>query len=63
MFESEIASGMSGKGMMSQEEFEKWVNSDPELKKVREAIRESWGPVVYPVVDKVKKVGRSSKKK
>lgn len=60
----EISGGVTGKGMMSKEEFEKWINSDPELKKVREAIRESWGPTVYPVVDGVKKkLGRPSKKK
>lgn len=59
----EMASGMSGKGMMSQEEFEKWVSSDPELKKVREGIRESLGPFVYPVVDKVKEATKKSGKK
>lgn len=61
---NEIARGISGKGMMSKEEFEKWVNSDLELKRVREGIRDSWGPTVYPVVDGVKKkLGRPSKKK
>lgn len=59
----EMASGMSGKGIMSQQDFEKWVNSEPELKKVREGIRDSLGPVVYPMVDKVKKVARKSGKK
>lgn len=33
-----------GKIMMPPEEFEKWVNSDPKLKRVREGIREAWGP-------------------
>ncbi len=40
-------------GYTTQEEFEKWVNSDPELKRIREAIKEAWGPNVWRAADKV----------
>ena len=39
--------------IFSQEEFEEWVNSDPKLKKVREGMREAWGPTVWKAADKV----------
>jgi len=36
-----------------QKEFEKWINSDPELKRIREGMREAWGPTVWKAADKV----------
>ncbi len=51
----------------SQEEFNKWVNADPELKRVREAIRDAWGPALHPVMEKLglmeKKKGKAKSKK
>lgn len=38
---------------MSQEQFEEWVKSDPELKRIREGIREAWGPTLNPVIEKI----------
>jgi hypothetical protein len=46
----------------TQKEFEAWVNSDPELKRIREGIKEAWGPSIEKVdsaVEKVKKVVKS----
>ena len=40
----------------TREEYEKWVNSDPELKRIREALREAWGPPVWKVADKLTEV-------
>jgi len=40
-------------GFKTQEDFNKWVNSDPELKKVREGLREAWGPSFWKAQDKV----------
>ena len=37
----------------TQEEFEKWVASDPQLKRVREGIKEAWGPTLFPSIDKI----------
>jgi predicted CopG family antitoxin len=42
-----------GRVAFDQKEFEKWVNSDPELKRIREGIREAWGPTVWKAADKV----------
>jgi predicted CopG family antitoxin len=39
--------------IFNEEEFEKWINSDPELKRIREGIREAWGPTVWKAADKV----------
>jgi len=39
--------------IFNQEEFEKWVNSDPELKRIRQGMREAWGPTVWKAADKV----------
>lgn len=39
--------------IFNQEEFEEWINSDPELKRVREGMREAWGPTVWKAADKV----------
>jgi len=47
----------------TQEDFEKWVNSDPELKKVREGIREAWGPTLFPVIDKMDELADKVKAK
>jgi len=41
---------------MSQEQFEEWVNSDPELKRIREGIKEAWGPTLRPVLKKIDSV-------
>lgn len=46
-----------------QEEFEKWVNSNPELKRIREGIREAWGPTVWKAQDKLKGVKTGVKEK
>jgi predicted CopG family antitoxin len=46
-----------------QEEFEKWVNSDPELKRIREGIKEAWGPAIEKVDKTIEKVKRSIKPK
>lgn len=43
----------------TQKEFEAWVNSDPKLKKIREGVREAWGPSFEKIdtaVEKFKKV-------
>jgi predicted CopG family antitoxin len=37
----------------TQEEFEKWVAGDPQLERVREGIKEAWGPTLFPVIDKI----------
>lgn len=37
----------------TQAEFEKWVDSDPQLKKVREGINKAWGPALFPAIDKI----------
>jgi predicted CopG family antitoxin len=42
-----------GRIAFDQKEFEKWVKSDPELKRIREGIREAWGPTVWKATDKV----------
>jgi predicted CopG family antitoxin len=42
-----------GRIAFDHEEFEKWVKSDPELKRIREGIREAWGPTVWKAEDKV----------
>jgi predicted CopG family antitoxin len=39
--------------IFNEEEFEKWINSDPELKRIRAGIREAWGPTVWKAADKV----------
>ena len=39
--------------VFNQKEFEKWVDSDPQLKKVREGMREAWGPTLNPVIEKI----------
>lgn len=49
--------------IFDQEEFEKWINSDPELKRIREGMREAWGPTVWKTGDKVKAVKEEVKKK
>jgi predicted CopG family antitoxin len=43
-----------GRIAFDQKEFEKWVKSDPELKRIREGIREAWGPTVWKAAAKVK---------
>ena len=52
-----------GTGGMSEEQFEEWINSDPELKKVREGIREAWGPTLWPIIDKIDGVTDNLKSK
>ncbi len=52
-----------GRIAFDQKEFEKWVKSDPELKRIREGIREAWGPTVWKVGDKVKAVKENIQKK
>jgi hypothetical protein len=42
--------------IFNKEEFEEWLNTDPELKRIREGMREAWGPTVYPVIDKINTV-------
>jgi predicted CopG family antitoxin len=42
-----------GRIAFDQKEFEKWIKSDPELKRIREGIREAWGPTVWKAADKV----------
>jgi predicted CopG family antitoxin len=37
----------------TQEDFEAWARSKPELKKVREGVREAWGPPVWSATEKV----------
>ena len=49
--------------IFNEEEFEKWLNSDPELKRIREGIREAWGPTLYPVIDKINTVADKMKAK
>jgi len=49
--------------MMSVEEFDLWVYSDPERQRIREAIRESWGPSVWKPRTKSKAVKTNVKKK
>ena len=49
--------------IFNQEEFEKWVNSDPELKRIRQGMREAWGPTVWKAQDKVKAATAEVKKK
>jgi hypothetical protein len=49
--------------IFNEEEFEKWLNSDPELKRIREGIREAWGPTLYPVIDKINTVTDKMKAK
>ena len=48
---------------MSQEQFEEWVKSDPELKRIREGIREAWGPTLNPVIEKIEAVTDNLKAK
>jgi predicted CopG family antitoxin len=48
---------------MSQEQFEEWVKSDPELKRIREGIREAWGPTLKPVLKKIDAVTDNLKAK
>ena len=48
---------------MSQEQFEEWVKSDPELKRIREGIREAWGPTLNPVIEKMEAVTDNLKAK
>ena len=52
-----------GRIAFDQKEFEKWVKSDPELKRIREGIREAWGPTVWKSEDKMKAVKDDIKKK
>ena len=50
----------------TQKEFEAWVNSDAELKKVREGIKEAWGPSIEKIdnaVENVKNVVKPKRKK
>jgi len=54
---------LKGGRVTSQEGFEKWVESDPELKRIREAMREAWGPTVWKAEDKVKEVTENVRKK
>ncbi len=37
----------------TQEAFDKWINSDPELKRVREGVKEAWGPTLFPAIEKI----------
>jgi len=52
-----------GRVAFDQKEFERWVNSDPELKRIRQGIREAWGPTVWKAEDKMKAVIENIKKK
>jgi len=40
-------------GFTTRQEFEAWVDSDPELKRIRKAMRDAWGPTVWKATDKV----------
>jgi hypothetical protein len=46
---NELKHGFTG----SQEDYEAWVNSDPELKRLMEAMRDAWGPSVWKAKDKM----------
>jgi predicted CopG family antitoxin len=52
-----------GRVAFDQEKFEKWIKSDPELKRIREGIREAWGPSVWKAQDKATEVKEIIKKK
>jgi hypothetical protein len=45
----------------SQADFESWVNSDPEYKKMREGIREAWGPSIGRIDNAVESVKNAVK--
>ena len=47
----------------TQSDFEAWVNSDPELKRIREGIKEAWGPAIEKVGDSIGKVKSSTRPK
>jgi hypothetical protein len=47
----------------TQKEFDAWVNSDPELKRIREGIKEAWGPAIEKVDKTIEKVKGSIKTK
>jgi len=43
----------------TQDDFEKWVNSDPEFKQIREAMKESWGPSIEKVDNAIETAKRT----
>jgi hypothetical protein len=49
--------------IFNKEELEEWLDSEPELKRIREAIREAWGPTLYPALDKMDAVTDAIKAK
>ena len=48
---------------LSQKEFDEWVGSDPQLKEVREYLREHLGPTVWKIEDTVNDLKKKAKKK
>ncbi|MCC7201883.1 MAG: hypothetical protein IT393_04355 [Nitrospirae bacterium] len=48
---------------LSQKEFDEWVESDPQLKEVREYLRERLGPSVWKIEDTVNDLKKKVKRK
>ena len=44
---------------LTDDEFNKWIESDPKLKDFRERLREHWGPSIEKIDETVEKVKNS----
>ncbi len=41
---------------LTQEEFNKWMESDPKLRDFRERLREHWGPAIIRIDDTINEI-------